>query len=122
MAEEILFAGLPDNKPVSFTLEANPYRAGLIEYSEYEPQLLRIYDAATKEWKGPIVEAPFNQAGVDGACPMFTAAGDKMIWSAGYDRGPGPVSTAGGTGSTYDLFWLPTSDVVAYYKAKAGLG
>jgi hypothetical protein len=37
---------------------------------------------------------------------MFTAGGDRMIWSAGYDRGPGPASTSGGTGSTYDLFWL----------------
>jgi energy-converting hydrogenase Eha subunit F len=45
-----------------------------------------------------------------------------MIWSAGYDRGPGPVSSSGGTGSTYDLFWLNTSDIVAYYKAQAGLG
>ena len=79
------------------------------------------YDPATKEWKGPIVDAPFNQPGVDGACPMFTADGDKMIWSAGYDRGPGPISDAFGSGSVYDLFWLKTSDLVAYYKAKAGL-
>jgi hypothetical protein len=53
---------------------------------------------------------------------MFTADGDKMIWSAGYDRGPGPISTADGTGGVYDLFWLKTSDVIAYYKAKARLG
>ena len=79
------------------------------------------YDPSSKEWKGPVVDAPFNQPGVDGACPMFTADGDKMIWSAGYDRGPGPISTAYGTGGVYDLFWLKTSDVVAYYKAKAGL-
>jgi hypothetical protein len=78
------------------------------------------YDTATKQWKGPIVEAPFNNTAIDGACPMFTASGDRMIWSAGYDRGPGPVSTAGGTGGTYDLYWLNTSDIVAYYKAKAG--
>ena len=79
------------------------------------------YDPATKEWKGPIVDAPFNQPNIDGSCPMFTVDGDKMIWSAGYDRGPGPVSDAFGSGSVYDLFWLKTSDVVAYYKAKAGL-
>ena len=79
------------------------------------------YDPSSKEWKGPVVDAPFNQPGVDGACPMFTADGDKMIWSAGYDRGPGPVSDAFGSGSVYDLFWLKTSDIVAYYKAKAGL-
>jgi hypothetical protein len=79
------------------------------------------YDPSSKEWKGPIVDAPFNQPSVDGACPMFTTDGDKMFWSAGYDRGPGPVSAAGGTGSVYDLFWLKTSDIVAYYKAKAGL-
>jgi hypothetical protein len=52
---------------------------------------------------------------------MFTAGGDRMIWSAGYDRGPAPVSTAGGTGSTYDLYWLNTKDIIAFYKAKAGL-
>ena len=80
------------------------------------------YDPSSKEWKGPIVDAPFNQPNVDGACPMFTTDGDKMFWSAGYDRGPGPVSAAGGTGGVYDLFWLKTSDVVAYYKAKARLG
>jgi len=91
------------------------------DFGKFHTMMFVRYDSATKEWKGPIVEAPFNQPNVDGACPMFTAGGDKMIWSAGYDRGPGPVSTAGGTGSHYDLFWLKTSDVVAYYKAKAGL-
>ena len=91
------------------------------DFGKFHKMVFVHYDPATKEWKGPIIEAPFNQPNVDGACPMFTAGGDKMIWSAGYDRGPGPVSTAGGTGSTYDLFWLRTSDVVAYYRAKAGL-
>jgi hypothetical protein len=80
------------------------------------------YDPTSGQWKGPIVEAPFNRPGVDGACPVVTADGDKIIWSAGYDRGPGPIATAYGTGGVYDLFWLKTSDVVAYYKAKAGLG
>src|SRR5207247_1106713 len=56
-----------------------------------------------------------------GARPMFTAGGDNMSRSAGYDRAPGPVSTAGGTGGRYDLFWLKTSDIVAYYKANARL-
>ena len=91
------------------------------DFGKFHRMLLVHYDAASKEWKGPIVDVPFNQPNVDGACPMFTAAGDKMIWSAGYDRGPGPVSTSGGTGSIYDLYWLKTSDVVAYYKSKAGL-
>ncbi len=91
------------------------------DFGKFHTMLFVHYDPATREWKGPIVEAPFNQSSVDGACPTFTAGGDKMIWSAGYHRGPGPVSTAGGTGSTYDLFWLRTSDIVAYYKAKAGL-
>ena len=89
------------------------------DFGKFHTMVFVHYDVAAKEWKGPIVEAPFNQPNIDGACPMFTAGGDKMIWSAGYDRGPGQVSTAGGTGSIYDLFWLKTSDVVAYYKAKA---
>jgi hypothetical protein len=92
------------------------------DFGKFHTMLFVHYDPASKQWKGPIVEAPFNNPAIDGACPMFTAGGDKMIWSAGYDRGPGPVSTAGGTGSTYDLYWLNTSDIVAYYKAKAGLG
>jgi hypothetical protein len=92
------------------------------DFGKFHKMVFVHYDPASQEWKGPMVEAPFNQANIDGACPMFTAGGDKMIWSAGYDRGPGQVSTAGGTGSTYDLFWLKTSDVVAYYKARAGLG
>ena len=91
------------------------------DFGKFHTMLFVHYDPASKQWKGPIVEAPFNNPAIDGACPMFTAGGDKMIWSAGYDRGPGPVSTSGGTGSTYDLFWLNTSDIVAYYKAKAGL-
>ena len=91
------------------------------DFGKFHTMVFVQYDPATKEWKGPIVPAPFNNPAIDGACPMFTAGGDKMIWSAGYDRGPGPVSTSGGTGSTYDLFWLNTSDIVAYYKAKAGI-
>lgn len=91
------------------------------DFGKFHTMLFVHYDPATKQWKGPIVEAPFNNPAIDGACPMFTAGGDKMIWSAGYDRGPAPVSTSGGTGSTYDLYWLNTSDIVAYYKAKAGL-
>ena len=91
------------------------------DFGKFHTMLFVHYDPASKQRKGPIVEAPFNQPNIDGACPMFTAGGDKMIWSAGYDRGPAPVSTAGGTGSTYDLYWLNTSDIVAYYKAKAGL-
>lgn len=91
------------------------------DFGKYHTMVFVHYDPATKEWKGPIVEAPFNNPNIDGACPMFTAGGDRMIWSTGLDRGPGPVSTSGGTGSTYDLFWLKTSDIVAYYKAKAGL-
>ncbi len=91
------------------------------DFGKFHTMQFVHYDAASREWKGPIVPAPFNNPAIDGACPMFTAGGDKMIWSAGYDRGPGPVSTSGGTGSTYDLFWLNTSAIVAYYKAKAGL-
>ena len=91
------------------------------DFGKFHTMLFVHYDPASKQWKGPIVEAPFNNPAIDGACPMFTAGGDKMIWSAGYDRGPGPVSSAGGTGSTYDLYWLNTSDIVAYYRAKAGL-
>jgi WD40-like Beta Propeller Repeat len=91
------------------------------DFGKFHTMLFVHYDPASKQWKGPIVEAPFNNPAIDGACPMFTAGGDKMIWSAGYDRGPGPVSTSGGTGGTYDLYWLDTSDIIAYYKAKAGL-
>jgi WD40 repeat protein len=91
------------------------------DFGKFHTMVLLHYDPASKEWKGPIVEAPFNNPAIDGACPMFTHDGDKMIWSSGQDRGPGPVSTAAGTGGLYDLFWLKTSDMVAYYRAKAGL-
>jgi hypothetical protein len=91
------------------------------DFGKFHTMLFVHYDPASKQWKGPIVEAPYNNTAIDGACPMFTAGGDKMIWSAGYDRGPGPVSTNRGTGSTYDMYWLNTRDIIAYYKAKAGL-
>jgi hypothetical protein len=45
-----------------------------------------------------------------------------MIWSAGYDHGPDLISGSDGTGGLYDLFWLPTSELIAYYKARAGVG
>lgn len=92
--------------------------------TKFHTMLLVHYDPASKRWKGPIIEPPFNDWNIDGACPCIQANGEMMIWSAGYDRGPGPVSTSGqpnSTGGLYDLFWLPTSEVVAYYKAKAGL-
>jgi hypothetical protein len=91
------------------------------DFGKFHKMAFVHYDPATKQWKGPIVEAPFNLPNIDGACPMFTPDGDTMIWSSGQDRGPGPVSGTGGTGSAYDLFWLKTSDIVAYYRAKAGL-
>ena len=65
------------------------------DFGKFHTMLFVHYDPTSKQWKGPIVEAPFNNPAIDGACPMFTAGGDKMIWSAGDDRGPGPVSTAG---------------------------
>ncbi len=34
-----IFAGLPDDKPVNFTVEVNPYRAALIEFSKGQAQL-----------------------------------------------------------------------------------
>ncbi len=46
-----------------------------------------------------------------------------MIWAAGYDRGPDIISgSAGGAGGLYDLYWLPTSEVIAFYKARASVG
>ena len=46
------------------------------------------YDPKSQQWKGPIVEAPFNDWNIDGACPHFQANGERLIWAAGYDRGP----------------------------------
>ena len=91
------------------------------DFGKFHKMAFVHYDPATTQWKGPLVEAPFNLPNIDGACPMFTHDGEKMIWSSGRDRGPGPVSGTGGTGSAYDLFWLKTTDIVAYYRAKAGL-
>jgi hypothetical protein len=92
------------------------------DFGKFHTMLFVHYDPASKEWKGPIVEAPFNDWNIDGACPNFFDNGAKMIWSAGYDRGPGVV-TGGptGAGDLYDMYWLPTSEVVAYYKARSGL-
>ena len=92
------------------------------DFGKFHKMLFVHYDPSAKQWKGPIVEAPFNLANVDGACPMFQPGGDLILWSTGQDRGPGAISTADGTGgSVYDLFWLKTEDMIAYYRAKAGL-
>lgn len=91
-------------------------------FGQYHKQKFIRYDLQTQEWVGPVVEAPYNMEGVDGACPMFTPDGNKMIWSAGYEYGPGEISQASGHGgSEYDLFWLDTQDIVDYYREQAGL-
>lgn len=91
------------------------------DFGKFHTMLFVHYDPASKEWKGPIVEAPFNDWNIDGACPHFQANGERMIWSAGYDHGPGLISGSKAGAGLYDMFWLPTSEVVAYYKARASL-
>lgn len=93
------------------------------DFGKFHTLLFVHYDPETKKWKGPVVEAPFNDWNIDGGCPNFDAAGNIMIWSAGYDRGP-DVITGGesGAGGVYDLYWLPTSEVIDYYKKAAGIG
>ena len=81
------------------------------DFGKFHTMLFVHYDPKSKEWKGPIVEAPFNDWNIDGACPNFQANGEKMIWSAGYDHGPDLISGgSSGGGGVYDLFWLPTND------------
>jgi hypothetical protein len=93
------------------------------DFGKFHTLLFVHYDPKSKEWKGPIVEAPFNDWNIDGACPTFQANGERMIWSAGYDHGPDMISGgSNGAGGLYDLFWLPTREVVAYYKARTGIG
>jgi hypothetical protein len=93
------------------------------DFGKFHTLLFVHYDPKSKEWKGPIVEAPFNDWNIDGACVNFQANGDRMIWSAGYEHGPDLISGgSNGAGGLYDLYWLPTSEVVAYYKARAGIG
>lgn len=91
------------------------------DFGKFHTLLFVHYDPVSREWKGPIVEAPFNDWNIDGGCPTFQG-NERMVWSAGYDRGPGIV-TGGptGAGDVYDIYWLPVSEIVAYYKASAGL-
>ncbi|MFO0879668.1 MAG: Flp pilus assembly protein CpaB [Gemmataceae bacterium] len=44
-----VFGALPDNKPVHFTLEANPYRAGLIEFARTKGVLCLIPVSAAEQ-------------------------------------------------------------------------
>ena len=92
------------------------------DFGKFHTMLFVHYDPKSKEWKGPIVEAPFNDWNIDGACPNFQANGERMIWSAGYDHGPNLISGgSSGGGGVFDLFWLPTSEIIAFYKARAGI-
>lgn len=92
------------------------------DFGKFHTLLFVHYDPESQAWKGPIVEAPFNDWNIDGGCVNFQGDGERMIWSAGYDRGPGLITGGpSGGGGVFDLFWLPTSEVVAYYKARAGL-
>jgi Flp pilus assembly protein CpaB len=45
----VVFAALPENKPVQFTLEANPYRAGLIEFSKTKGNLTLVPLSAAEQ-------------------------------------------------------------------------
>lgn len=90
------------------------------DFGKYHSMLFVHYDPATGEWKGPVVTPPFHNWNIDGACPNFLANDKVMIWSAGYDRGPDIISSTT-TGGVYDLYWLPTHEVIAFYKAQAGL-
>jgi len=93
------------------------------DFGKYHTLLFVHYDLNSKDWKGPIVEAPFNDWNIDGACPHFQANGERMIWAAGYDHGPDLISGgSNGAGGLYDLFWLPTSEIIAFYKSRAGIG
>jgi WD40-like Beta Propeller Repeat len=93
------------------------------DFGKFHTLLFVHYDPNSKEWKGPIVEAPFNDWNIDGACPQFQANGERMIWAAGYDHGPDLISGGtNGAGGLYDLFWLPTSEIIAFYKSRAGIG
>lgn len=93
------------------------------DFGKFHTLLFVHYDPASQQWKGPVVEAPFNNWNIDGACPNFDASGELILWSAGYDRGP-DIITGGSTGAggVYDLYWLPTSELIAFYKASAGIG
>jgi hypothetical protein len=92
------------------------------DFGKFHTLLFVHYDPKSKEWKGPIIEAPFNDWNIDGACPTFQANGERMIWSAGYDHGPDLISGGStGGGGVFDLFWLPTSEVIAFYKARANI-
>lgn len=44
-----VFAPLPEDKPVTFTLEANPYRAALIEYGKSKGQLSLVAVSAAEQ-------------------------------------------------------------------------
>jgi hypothetical protein len=84
-------------------------------------QTLRPRSARARSGRGQLSRRRSTTG--DGACPNFQANGEMMIWSAGYDHGPDLIS--GGSddaGGLYDLFWLPTSELTAYYKARAGIG
>lgn len=92
------------------------------DFGKFHTMLFVHFDPATQEWKGPVIEPPFNDWNIDGACPNFQDNGERMIWSAGYDRGPDLISgRSDGAAGVYDLFWLPTSEIVAYYRGSAGL-
>ncbi len=41
------------------------------DFGKFHALLFVHYDPNSKEWKGPIVEAPFNDWNIDGACPQF---------------------------------------------------
>jgi Flp pilus assembly protein CpaB len=44
-----IFANLPEGKPVNFTLEANPYRAGLLEFSKIKGNLTLVPLSAAEQ-------------------------------------------------------------------------
>ncbi|MFQ3651552.1 MAG: Flp pilus assembly protein CpaB [Gemmataceae bacterium] len=94
-----VLAPLPDNKPVHFTLEANPYRAALIEYGKTKGAITLVPISAAEQKELEQKRKAALQANLEHLPVQFTAADESTIAEEedrveAFTRGEMPIGTA----------------------------
>ena len=94
-----VLAPLPDNKPVHFTLEANPYRAALIEYGKSKGAITLVPVSAAEQKDLELKRKAAMTAKADAMPVQFAAADVETIAAEedrvdGFVRGEMPIGAA----------------------------
>jgi Flp pilus assembly protein CpaB len=94
-----VLAPLPDNKPVNFTLEANPYRAALLEYGKSKGSITLVPVSAAEQQEFEERRKQALAVKAEGLPVLFTAATAQEVQEEEdrvelFNRGDSPIGTA----------------------------